>query len=373
MSGQKTYSILIAGDHYMQPAYIEKIIRDRLGPTLAARFSFASIVFPYPQENIALDDDTVVPSGMSWTDFAKPTRGEGVEEFYGDLDALQGHLAGVHVLLVHGAAVPASVLREAADLECIGVLRGGPRNIDLKTAKDLGIRLINTPGKTSRAVAEFTLGGLLSLTRNVAHSYASLRDGRNWAPSYYRWERCGIELQDRALGLIGVGHIGEELARMLASFGFRCILAHDPFRNPDHLKQLGVEPVAFETILANADVISLHARLTPVNRRMLGPAEFAAMRKQPIVVNTARGGLLDYAALIAALESGRVSGAVLDVFGDEPLGAWRGLLAMPNVICTPHVAGGSRETVRRAAEMIAEDLANFLRRAPLRYEMRGEA
>ena len=373
MSGQKTYSILIAGDHYMQPAYIEKIIRDRLGPTLAARFSFASIVFPYPEENIALEDDTVVPSGMSWTDFTKPARGEGVEEFYGDLNALQGHLAGVHILLVHGAAVPASVLREARNLKCIGILRGGPRNIDLKTARDLGIKLINTPGKTSRAVAEFTLGGLLSLTRNVAHAYTSLRDGRNWAPSYYRWERCGIELKDRTLGLIGFGHIGEELARMLASFGFGRIVAHDPFRNPNDLRRLGVEPVAFETILAEGDVISLHARLTPLNRHMLGAGEFATMRKKPIIVNTARGGLLDYAALIAALESGRLSGAVLDVFGDEPVRAWRGLLAMPNVICTPHVAGGSRETVRRAAEMIAEDLANFLRRAPLRYEMGWEA
>ena len=371
MSGEEKYRVLIAGDHYMQPAYIEKIIRDRLGPTLAARFSFESIVFPYPEGSIALTDDTVVPSGMSWTDFAKPSRGEGVEEFYGDLYALQGRLTGVDVLLVHGAAVPASVLREARDLECIGVLRGGPRNIDLKAAKALGIRLINTPGKTSRAVAEFTLGALLSLTRNIAHSYASLRDGRSWAPSYYRWECCGIELQGRALGLIGFGHIGEELARMLASFDFRCILAHDPFRNPDELKQFGVEPVAVERILADADVISLHARLTTLNRHMLGAPEFAAMKRKPIVVNTARGGLLDYAALIAALESGQVSGAVLDVFGDEPLKAWRRLLAMPNVICTPHVAGGSRETVRRAAEMIAEDLANFLRGAPMRYEMHG--
>jgi len=371
MSGKEKYRVLIAGDHYMQPAYIEKIICDRLGPTLAARFSFESIVFPYPEESITLADDTVVPSGMSWTDFAKPTRGEGVEEFYGDLYALRGRLTGVDVLLVHGAAVPGSVLREARSLECIGVLRGGPRNIYLKTAKELRIRLINTPGKTSRAVAEFTLGALLSLTRNVAHSYASLRDGRNWAPSYYHWERCGIELQDRTLGLIGFGHVGEELARMLASFGFKCILAHDPFRNADELKQLGVEPVAFERILADADVISLHARLTTRNWHMLGAPEFAAMKRKPIVVNTARGGLLDYAALIAALESGQVSGAVLDVFGDEPLVAWRGLLAMPNVICTPHVAGGSRETVRRAAEMIAEDLANFLRGAPLRYEMQG--
>ena len=371
MSGEETYRILIAGDHYMQPAYIENTIRDRLGPTLAARFSFESIVFPYPEESITLADDTVIPSGMSWTDFAKPARGEGVEEFYGDLYALRGRLTGVDILLVHGAAVPASVLREARDLQCIGVLRGGPRNIDLKAAKELGIRLINTPGKTSRAVAEFTLGALLSLTRNIAHSYASLRDGRNWAPSYYRWECCGIELQNRALGLIGFGHIGEELACMLASFGFRRILAYDPFRNPDDLKRLGVEPIALEPILAEADVISLHARFTAANRHMLGTAEFAAMKRKPIVVNTARGGLLDYAALIAALESGRVSGAVLDVFGDEPLGAWRGLLNMPNVICTPHVAGGSRETVRRAAEMIAEDLANFLRRAPLRYEMHG--
>lgn len=371
MSGTETYRILIAGDHYMQPAYIEKIIRDRLGPALAGRFSFESIVFPYPEESIALTDETVIPSGMSWTDFATPARGEGVEEFYGDLQALQGRLGGVNILLVHGAAVPASVLREARDLQCIGVLRGGPRNIDLKAAEALGIRLINTPGKTSRAVAEFTLGALLSLTRNVAHAYASLRDGRRWAPSYYRWECCGVELRDRVLGLIGFGHVGEELARMLASFGFKRILAFDPFRNPDDLKRLGVEPVAWETILGEADVISLHARLTAANRRILGAEQIAAMSRQPIVVNTARGGLLDYAALIAALETGQVSGAVLDVFGDEPLGAWRKLLTMPNVICTPHVAGGSRETVRRAAEMIAEDLANFLRHAPLRYEMRA--
>jgi D-3-phosphoglycerate dehydrogenase len=369
MSAGTCYRIFIAGDRYMRPAWLEEIIRSRLGAESAARFSFDSITFPYPPAGVALDDSTVVPGGMSWTDFSKPARGEGVEEFYGELRALKGRLAGVDVLLVHGAAVPASVLREAVDLKFIGVLRGGPKNIDLAAARELGIRLINTPGKTSRAVAEFMLGALLSLTRNIAHSYHSLRDGTNWAPVYYDWDRCGIELKDRALGLVGFGHIGEELARMLASFGFSRIMAFDPFRRPEELRGLGVEPAAFEAILAEADIVSLHARLTPGNRGMLGAAQFAAMRRKPIIVNTARGGLLDYTALIKVLKEGRVSGAVLDVFGDEPFGAWRELLAMPNVVCSPHVAGGSRETVRRAAEMIAEDLENFLRGRPLRYEM----
>ena len=370
MPSEADYRIFIAGDRYMRPAYIESIIRERLGPQLAGRLSFDSISFPYPERTVALSDDTLVPSGMSWTDFARPARGEGVEEFYGELHALAGKLDGAQLLLVHGAAVPASVLRGARELQYIGVLRGGPKNIDIKAARELGIKLINTPGKTSRAVAEFMLGALLSLTRNIAHSYHSLRGGVEWSPLYYDWERCGVELKERALGLVGFGHIGEELARMLASFGFSRIMAFDPFRSPADLEKLGVEPVSFETVLAEADVISLHARLTRENRGMLGEVQFAAMKRKPIVMNTARGGLVDYPALIRALESGRLAGAVLDVFGDEPFGEYRRLLDMPNVVCTPHVAGGSRETVRRAAEMAAEDIGNILRGAPLRYEMK---
>lgn len=369
MKNEKTIEIVIAGDDYMDPEFLKDIILRGVGEELAGLYRFRMIKFPYPAEKITLSPETVVPSGMSWTDFDGVLKGDGAEEFYGDIRALEGKLEGAEVLVVHGAAVTSTVLREARNLKLIGVLRGGPKNIDVPTARKLGIRLVNTPGKTSRAVAESMIGGLLALTRNIARSSRQLQGEGIWSPRYFRYSECGVELEGKTLGLIGFGHIAEKIAKMLGSFDLAEILAYDPFRSPEDIGKHGARPAPLGEILEKCDIISLHARLTESARNLIGSKEFNLMKKKPILINTARGGLLDYQALLSALKEGLVAGVVLDVFGDEPFSAYRELLGMRNVVATPHIAGGSRETVYRAAVMIAEELKRYALGEPFVNEM----
>jgi D-3-phosphoglycerate dehydrogenase len=356
---EKIIEVLIAGDDYMVPDLIEELIRRGLGPELQDRFKFRCIRFPYPVDVIPVGDETVIPSGMSWTDFTETYKGDGSEEFYGDIQALEGRLEGAEVLVVHGAAVTGTVLRNASNLKLIGVLRGGPKNIDVKTAKSLGIRLVNTPGKTSRGVAESTLGGILSLTRNIARSNRELQGFGIWSPAYYRYGECGIELEGKVLGLVGFGHIAEKIAKLLGGFDLEALLVYDPFRTSEEIRAAGAQAATLLEIIEKSDIISLHARLTESSRGIIGKPQFDGMKKKPIIVNTARGGLVDYPELLRALKDGRVGGAVLDVIGDEPFGFYKDMLRMKNVVFTPHIAGGSRETVHRAAKMIAEELRRY--------------
>jgi len=370
MTDRETIKVMIAGDMYMEPKLIEKMIRENLGEELSCRFSFTSIRFPYPEETIALHPDTVIPSGMSWTDFSATLKGDGSEEFYGDIHALEGALDDAEVLIVHGAAVTGTVLKKAGKLKLIGVLRGGPKNIDVATAHSRGVRMVNTPGKTSRAVAESMVGGLLSLTRNIARSSRSLQSDKVWSPAFFRYDECGIEIEGRTLGIIGFGHIGEKIVKILRGFDLKEILVYDPYRDTEDVRRHGCRPADFHDVLRECDIISLHARLNASSRGMIGRKELERMERHPIVLNTARGGLLDYPALIDALRNGKVSGAVLDVFGEEPFSIYEELLDMKNVVCTPHVAGGSRETVHRAARMMAEDLRRYALDEPLLHEMK---
>jgi D-3-phosphoglycerate dehydrogenase len=360
--------VLIAGDNYMIPDLIQGIIEKQLDEKLYGCLRIKKIKFPFPEEVINLTPETIIPSGMSWCDFAIPRVAEGISEFYGEVDALQGQLEDIDILIVHGAAVPGFVLQEARRLKLIGLLRGGPKNIDIETARRLKLKMVNTPGKTDRAVAETTLGGLLSLTRNIAQSAYNLKRNRIWESKYYDYSLCGTELADKTLGLIGFGHIARVLVGLLRGFQLKKIYAYDPFQDPADLESLGVELVNLEKILEDCEIISLHARLTDSSSGLIGQNQFEMMKKKPVLVNTARGGLVDYRALIRALRSGSISGAMIDVFGDEPFGVYEELIDMPQVVATPHIAGGARETVHRASHMIAEELKRFLTGQPPLHE-----
>lgn len=366
----KLEAVLVAGDTYMKPELLAERIHAALPAEAAARLEFRTVDFPYPVESIPLHPHTVIPSGMSYSSFEHIDRRGDIAEYYGDRDALGRHLEGINILIVHGAAVPREVLEASGDLRLICALRGGPKNVDIKAAGELGIRVVNTPGKTARAVAEFTLGGLLGLTRNIVPGSLSLQAERVWKPDFFRYEICGFELAGKTVGLIGFGHIARELVALLSGFALGKILAYDPHLNEEEALPPGVRPAALEELLEQSDIVSLHARLTPGSRGLIGDEEFARMaRRRPVFINTARGGLLDYQALIRALKKKQVRGAVLDVFGDDRYEVYEELLAMPNTVCTPHIAGGSRETVERAAAMIAEELRRYLAGLPLKNEM----
>lgn len=371
----KKLKILIAGDHYMIPNLIKKIIAEYLGTELSKKLIFKTVEFEYPEEEIVLLPDTIIPSGMSFshynfTEKKQKNRTETIDEYYGFLDDLKNYIINSHILIVHGAAVPKRILQMAKELKLICVLRGGPKNIDIVAAKELGIKIVNTPGKTARAVAESVLGGLLSLTRNIVSGSWTLQKEGVWKPSFYSYNLCGIELRDRVLGLIGFGHIAKELLVLLKGFKMKKILVFDPYVNKKEIEKSGAEPIVLKHLLKESYIISLHARLTSTSKNILGKREFGMMIKKPIIINMARGALMDYEALTKALKDKRISGAILDVYGDAPFKEYRNLLSMPNVLCTPHLAGGSKETVMRASKMVAEEIRKFILGLNLKNEIK---
>lgn len=361
-------SVMIAGDRYMKPAVIQKLIEEHLEERLLKRVTFRSLEFPYPDDPIQLHDHTVIPSGMSWSDFDVRKSDGDIAEYYGNRDALTGKLNDSEILVIHGTALPRDAIQSASSLRLIVVLRGGPRNIDIRAARQAGITIVNTPGKTARAVAEATLGGILGLSRNIVDGAVRLRRHDQWYV-YYTYEQCGFELAGRTLGLIGFGHIARELATILSAFDLRDVLVFDPYVANTDIIDAGGRSVDLNTLLESSDIISLHARLNDASRGMIAEPQFGRMLKRPIIVNTARGGLLDYRALHRALTQSKVAGAVLDVFDDRAYGELRPLVQLPNVVATPHLAGGSRETVHRGAIMAAEEIRRYLEGRPYVNEM----
>ena len=251
----------------------------------------------------------------------------------------------------------ATVLAAAPELRVIARVGVGTDAIDLDAAADHGVVVTVTPGANDAAVAEHAVALMLALVRRVCEQDAAVRRGE--------WPRSGDHvpgsLRGATVGLVGLGRIGRRTAGLLEAFGAR-VLGADPAVAP---ASAGVALVALDELLARSDIVSLHVPLLPATAGLLGAAEIARMRPGALVVNTARGGLIDEDALLAALRSGRLGGAALDVFAAEPP-AGSPLLALPNVVATPHVAGLSpasvEEMTRRAAASVLDVLAG--RRPP---------
>jgi len=281
-----------------------------------------------------------------------------LREFVGDPRKLAELVQDIDVLLVHLAPVTKEVLTRGKRLKVIGCARGEPVNIDIEAATMLGIPVIATPGRNAEAVADYTLGLILAHTRNIARAHALLKRGI-WTDEFYDYKFCGYELSGKTLGIIGLGKIGTKVARRAKAFGMK-VIAYDPYVDEERMKSHGVKKVDMETLLKESDIVSIHARLTPETKHMIGEKELKLMKPTAILVNTARGSIVDEEALTRALKQGWIAGAALDVFEVEPLPPNHPLLGLNNVTLTPHIAGASKETVRRAANMLAEDAARIL-------------
>ncbi len=234
----------------------------------------------------------------------------------------------------------------------------GVDNVHLPSATAHGVLVTRVPGPAERdAVAEATVALLLTLLRHIPQAAAAVRQGR-WAD---RAAFIGVELRGKTVGLIGFGNIGSRVGEILVrGFGAQ-VLAYDPNVPPETVRAAGAEPVDLETLLQESEIISLHASLTEENYHLLSHEAFARMKPGVILVNTARGELIDEAALIAALESGKVAGAALDVVEGEPIGSDHPLLRFPNVLVVPHIAAYTRETLRRMGEKMISDVERVLR------------
>ena len=267
-------------------------------------------------------------------------------------DELVKILGDYDVLLVRSETkVTPEVIRAGKSLQVIGRAGVGVDNIDVDEATRRGIAVVNAASGNTAAAAEHTMALMLTLARNIPQACQSMKKGQ--------WERnafVGVEIRNKTLGSIGLGKVGSEVVQRARSFGMR-ILAHDPFIAPDHAHVLGVELVALDQLLAESDFITIHIPLTESTRHIIEAREFSLMKPGVFIINAARGGLIDEEALLDALESGKVSGAALDVFSKEPPRD-SPLVKHPKVVVTPHLGASTEEAQREVAfEVIGQVLA----------------
>jgi len=272
-----------------------------------------------------------------------------------DRDSDLAEIIGKYDAIVVRSAtkLTAELIEQASRLKVIGRAGVGVDNVDVDAATRRGIVVANTPDSTVVSAAEHTIGLLVALSRNIPQAHAALKQGR-WERSRYG----GVELADKTLGVLGFGRIGQQVGRRALGLGMH-VLAYDPFVSPERFRELGVEAAATpDDVYAAADFLTLHSPLTAETRGLIGRAALAKMKKGARIVNAARGELIDEQALLEALESGRIAGAALDVFPEEP---YEGpLLALDNVITTPHLAASTEEAQDRAGVIVAEQVAAAL-------------
>lgn len=347
MTNTSPLRIAIIGDRFMQPTYFQQAIE--VLPKSGRSFEFRHLELDWP--------DTPFIHGTPGTATA------GLREFLGDPAEMAAFIGDAQVLVTHLSPVTSSMLEACRALQLIAVSRGGPVNIDMQAARARGVPVVNAPGRNSTAVAEFTIGMILAQTRLLTLGHVSLSKG-DWRGDLYRADRTGEELCNLTVGLIGYGHIGTKVVRLLKAFGCRIIVA-DPYATVTgaDLKD-GVEQVDLKTLLAQSDVVSLHARVTPETTGFMNAASFAQMKQGAYFINTARGPMVDYASLYTALTNGHLRGAGIETFDVEPPNPDSPLLRLPNVSLTPHIAGASIKTVKHAAAMVAEELRRFLSGEP---------
>ena len=268
-------------------------------------------------------------------------------------ETLGGELAEAEALIVRSATkVTADLLDKAPRLRVVGRAGVGVDNIDLDEATKRGVLVMSTPGGSSVSVAEHTFALLLALVRQVPRLDAAMREGR--------WEKSssGAEVRGKTLGLFGLGRIGSEVARRAVAFDMR-VLAFDPYISESAAKELSVALVPMEQLLAESDFISLHMAVSPLTQNMINAQAIGMMKKGVRVVNAARGELINEADLAAALKSGHVAGAALDVFAEEPPKNCP-LVGLPNVIATPHVAGSTAEAQEELGTQVAVQVRDYL-------------
>jgi len=275
-------------------------------------------------------------------------------------DELARDIADADAIVVRSATkVTAPIINAATALRVIARAGTGVDNVDVPAASARGIVVMNAPGANSISVAELAMSFVLALARHVAAADAAMKQGK--------WEKkkfLGEEVRDKVLGLVGLGRIGQEVARRAAAFGMK-IVAHDPFISEHVAADLDVRLVSLDGVFEQADYVSLHMPSTPQTRRLVNAERLARAKKGIRIINTARGDLIDEAALADAIEAGHVAGAGLDVFEKEPTVDHR-LQKLPQVIATPHIAASTREGQELVGVETATALRDFLKDGVIR-------
>lgn len=335
--------ILVAGDSFC--------------PSDAFRAAFAGLAERHEVRFIDVVDD---PAWIPTTPSERK-----LKESMGTPAQLIDALDGADALIVQGAGVTDEVLAASPNLKLVGCARGGPVNVDLAAASSLGIPVVTSPGKNADAVAELAIAFMIMLARRMPEVMRYVEGGGEFGHDNYEGAHWfGHDLAGHTLGLVGFGQVGQRVAVRAHAFSMP-VVVFDPFVDPSVIEAAGCRPVDLPTLLAMSDVLSLHARASADNHGLIGPAEVAAMKPGSYLVNTARDVLVDEAALIEGLASGRLAGVALDVVSASPEHGRHPLLAFPNVIIATHVGGATHETLHHGGEMLAAETERLVRGDPL--------
>jgi D-3-phosphoglycerate dehydrogenase len=273
-------------------------------------------------------------------------------------DELMRELADCDAVVLNlPAKITKRVLENTPRLKVIGRHGIGLDIIDMKEAKRRGIPVVFAPLASVESVAEHTIGFMVALAKRIARADKELRK-RGWKA---RYDNVGTELWGKTLGIIGLGKIGSEVA-IKAKHAFNMkILAYDPYCTDEKAAELGVQLVDLDTLLRESNVVSIHAPLTKQTYNMIGKEQLAKMKKTAFLINTARGGIVNEAALFEALTKQVIAGAAVDVYGKEPVSPENPLLTLENIIVTPHTASLTHESIRRISVTVAEDVVRVLK------------
>ncbi|MBI5226778.1 hypothetical protein HY994_06135 [Candidatus Micrarchaeota archaeon] len=289
-----------------------------------------------------------------------------VQEAYGlKGDALLAAIADADGLMVRsGTQVTADVLAAAPKLNVVARAGSGVDNVDVPEATRRGVLVVNAPGGNAVSAAEMTIALLMATVRKVPNANASLKAGE-WKRESFK----GMEISGKVVGLVGLGAVGKVVARILNGFGAR-VLAYDPFITDEQADRIGVQKTELDVLLGQSDVVSVHVPLMDATRNMISGAQFSMMKRGVILLNAARGGVVDETALLDALKSGQVGAAGVDVFAQEPFAAdsiAAQLVALDNVVATPHLGALTYDAQEKVAVQAAEQLIAGLLGKPVQY------
>ena len=327
--------ILAAGDGFVLSRFLAEGLERELGEDL----DIATLDFGWPK----------VPFG----------RVAEVDEAADGEDEVIEAGEGAEIIVTQLAPITEKVLTSLGDLKLVVVTRGGPVNVNVEAATENGVIVANAPGRNAPAAAEYALGLMLAAMKRIPDAHGFLKNGE-WRGDFYAYEENGVELDGSTVGLVGFGAVGSRVAKVLTAFGAK-VLVHDPFVEDGPVEEAGGRKAGLDELLERSKVVSLHARLSDETRGMIGAGQIAQMPEGSVLVNSARGGLLDYGALCDALESGQLGAAALDVYDEEPPPKGSRLFTVPNLVLSPHIAGATRETAHRAASIAAAEVGRYVR------------
>ncbi len=291
---------------------------------------------------------------------------ENVKEAFGDPDFIMQKIRDAEIVLSGFAPMTASVMDSDPALKIIGIARGGPVNVDISAATLRKVMVVGTVGRNAESVADQTLGLILSESRQIARHSMALKTGSYFEQSSkmgrgkYLDSYDFQELSGKTLGLIGFGEVGRRVSKRAHAFGMS-VQVFDPYITADALAKEDCLKVELDVLLRTSDFISIHAKLTPETNHMLNAERIAIMKPSSIIINTARGEIIDEKALYHALKEKKIASAALDVFEVDPVKPDNILLKLENVTATPHTAGRSPEVERRGYQQVAEATAKYLR------------